>query len=62
MTNDELIAELRDWAGVQGAGSLAAILDEAADRIKELAADVADQKEKIALLEERVAIMEEGCR
>lgn len=47
MTNDELIAELRDWAGVQGAGSLAAILDEAADVIE--------------ALDERVAIMEEGC-
>lgn len=47
MTNNELIAELRDWAGVQGAGSLAAILDEAADVIE--------------ALDERVAIMEEGC-
>ena len=47
MTTNDLISELRDWAGVQGVGSLAEILDEAADRLEEL--------------DERVAIMEEGC-
>ena len=39
----DLVSELRDWIDVEGPGSLAAILDAAADRIEEL--------------EERVAIM-----
>ena len=36
MDNAELINELRDWAEVQGAGSLANVLNEAADRIEQL--------------------------
>lgn len=36
MDNTELINELRDWAEVQGAGSLANVLNEAADRIEQL--------------------------
>lgn len=36
MDNNTLINELRDWAEVQGAGSLAYILNVAADRIEEL--------------------------
>lgn len=36
MDNAELINELRDWAVVQGAGSLANVLNEAADRIEQL--------------------------
>ena len=36
MDTNTLIAELRDWAGVQGAGTLANILNEAADRLEEL--------------------------
>lgn len=43
MDTKELIMELRDWAEVQGAGTLANILNEAADRLEEL--------------DERVAIM-----
>ena len=31
-----MINELRDWAEVQGAGSLANVLNEAADRIEQL--------------------------
>lgn len=47
METNELINELRDWAIVQGPGSLAAVLNEAADRLE--------------ALDERVSIMEEGC-
>ena len=36
MTTSELINDLRDWAEVQGPGSLAAILNEAADRLEEI--------------------------
>ena len=36
MTTSELINDLRDWAEVEGPGSLAAILNEAADRLEEL--------------------------
>lgn len=36
MDNNTLISELRDWADVQGAGSLGNILNLAADRIEEL--------------------------
>lgn len=36
MDNAELINELRDWAVVQGAVSLANVLNEAADRIEQL--------------------------
>jgi SepF-like predicted cell division protein (DUF552 family) len=36
MDNNTLIAELRDWAEVQGAGSLGNILNLAADRIEEM--------------------------
>ena len=36
MQTNDLITELRDWADVQGAGSLANILDEAADRLEYL--------------------------
>ena len=43
MDTNEIITELRDWAIVQGPGSLAEILNEAADKIEEL--------------DERVAIM-----
>lgn len=46
MTTNELICELRDWADVQGPGSLADVLNEAADKIESL--------------DERVAIMSEG--
>lgn len=47
MTTNELITELRDWAEVEGAGTLSAILNEAAD--------------KIEALDERISVMEEGC-
>ena len=43
MTTNELISEMRDWADVQGAGSLAAILNEGADVIE-------DQDERLAIL------------
>jgi hypothetical protein len=36
MDNEALIGELRDWAEVQGAGSLGYILNVAADRIEEM--------------------------
>ena len=36
METSELITELRDWAAVQGPGSLANLLQEAADRLEEL--------------------------
>ena len=36
MDNRELINELRDWAEVQGPGSLAYTLNQAADRIEQL--------------------------
>ena len=36
MDNNTLINELRDWAAVEGAGSLANILNLAADRLEEL--------------------------
>ena len=36
MDNAELINELRDWAEVQGAGSLSNVLNEAVDRIEQL--------------------------
>lgn len=36
MDNNTLINELRDWAVVEGAGSLANILNLAADRLEEL--------------------------
>lgn len=45
MDTNAIITELRDWAEVQGAGTLANILNEAADKIEEL--------------DERVAIMSE---
>ena len=45
MDTNEIIAELRDWAIVQGPGSLAEILNEAADSLEDL--------------DERVAIMSE---
>lgn len=45
METNDLIATLRDWAEVEGAGTLSAILNEAAD--------------KIEALDERVAIMSE---
>lgn len=44
MTTNELICELRDWAKVEGPGSMAAIMSEAADCIE--------------ALDERVSIME----
>lgn len=44
MTTNELICELRDWAEVEGPGSVAAIMSEAADCIE--------------ALDERVSIME----
>ena len=48
MPTNELITELRDWATVEGAGTLSAILNEAADRIE--------------ALDERVSIMSEECK
>ena len=36
MQTDDIIAELRDWAEVEGPGSLANLLTEAADRLEEL--------------------------
>ena len=36
MDNDTMISELRDWAEVEGPGSLAALLQAAADRIEEM--------------------------
>ena len=48
MTTNDLINELRDCAAVEGPGTLNAILNEAADRIEEL--------------DERVSIMNEGCK
>ena len=42
MTTNDLISELRDWADVEGSGSLAAILNEAADTIE-------DQDERLAI-------------
>lgn len=48
MDTKELIEELRGWAQVQERGSLYVVLNEAADRIEEL--------------DERIAIMEEGCK
>lgn len=36
METSELITEMRDWAAVQGPGSLANILTEAADRLEAL--------------------------
>lgn len=45
MDTNAIITELRDWAEVQGAGTLANTLNEAADRLEEL--------------DERVAIMSE---
>ena len=36
MTTNELICELRDWAEVEGPGSMAAIMSEAADCIEAL--------------------------
>lgn len=47
MDNYTLIAELRDWADVEGPGSLAAILDAAADRIEEL-------DERVAIISEHM--------
>ena len=47
MTTNELICELRDWAEVEGPGSMAAIMSEAADCIE--------------ALDERVSIMEVEC-
>lgn len=43
MDVNDLVTELRDWALVQGAGSLAAILTEAADTIEA-------QDERIAIM------------
>lgn len=48
MDTKDLITELRDWADVEGAGTLSAVLNEAADKIEEM--------------DERIAIMEEGCQ
>ena len=49
MDVNKLISELRDWAEAQGVKTtLGKLLDEAADAIE--------------ALDERVAIMEEGCR
>ena len=36
MQTSKLITELRDWAEVEGAGSLANILNEAADHLEQL--------------------------
>ena len=36
MQTSELVTELRDWAEVQGAGSLANVLNEAADHLEQL--------------------------
>ena len=36
METSELITEMRDWAAVQGPGTLANLLQEAADRLEEL--------------------------
>lgn len=46
MDTNEIITELRDWAIVQGPGSLAEILNEAADSLEDL--------------DERVAILNAG--
>lgn len=48
MTTDELIHELQDWAEVEGHGTLYNLLLEAAERL--------------ALLDERISIMQEGTR
>ena len=39
MQTGDIIAELRDWADVEGAGSLANLLNEAADRLEEFFQD-----------------------
>lgn len=48
MTTNELIKELQDWAEVEGHGTLYNLLLEAAERL--------------ALLDERVSIMQEETR
>lgn len=48
MTTDELINELQDWAAVEGHGTLYNLLLEAAERL--------------ALLDERISIMQEAAR
>lgn len=51
MTKNDLISELRDWADVEGSGSLAAILNEAADTIEDL-----DERLAIAITESGLPI------
>lgn len=48
----ELINELRDWADVEGAGSLSNILNEAADKLEEC-------EERIAIVEDSLVASEQ---
>jgi hypothetical protein len=54
MDTNAIITELRDWAEVQGAGTLANILNEAADKIEEL-------DERVAIMSEPPKEGEVGC-
>lgn len=47
MTTGEIVNELRDWADVEGPGTLSNVLDEAADRLEEL-------DERVAIISEHM--------
>lgn len=53
MQTTELITELRDWAEVQGPGSLANILTEAADHIEQI-------DERLSILGENLDAVEQA--
>ena len=64
MQTGDIIAELRDWADVEGAGSLANLLNEAADRLEELDAVCIIDGDKLGLAEKAFdeALKEIGVR
>ena len=53
MQTSELITELRDWAEVQGPGSLGNILNEAADHIEQI-------DERLSILGENLDAVEQA--
>ena len=53
MQTSELITELRDWAEVQGPGSLGNILNEAADTIESMDERIDIVSESIGIAERR---------